>query len=479
MLPKISQWTRLIGISATIALVQPNIAAAKSSVEIADIGKAITVSISTPESLGSGVILQHQGNIYTILTTASVVKDRAKYKITTPDNRSYEAISSSIRTAPGNIDLAIIKFKSTANYLTAKLGNCNILESGMSIYVNGFPGTTKAITESVFLSREGQVSANSTRVLENGYSLIYSNQTLPGMNGGAILNSDGELVAIHGKSDKDDNGNQTGLNLGIPINQFGMVARNMGIELDGKVAPIQTNTAAKAGDYFASAVPKIGRGDSMGGLTDLDRAIQLNPNYALAYSLRGALKAFKLIDTQGGLADFNRAIALDPRFSLSYQHRGMLKALKLNDIQGALADYSRAILLDSKNATTYVVRGTLKATKLNDIQGGVADLDRAISLDPNNADSYSLRGVFKATKLNDTQGGLADLNRAISIDSNNAMAFKARSVVKYMKLNDRAGGIADMKQSARLSKKQGDLAEYQLTIDQLKAWGITSNSSGF
>jgi tetratricopeptide (TPR) repeat protein len=478
MLPKISQWTGLIGISATIAIVQPYIASAKSSVEIADIGKAITVSISTPETLGSGVILQHQGNIYTILTTANIVKNKANYKITTPDNRSYEAISSSIRTAPGNIDLAIIKFKSTANYSTAKLGNCNVLESGMSIYVNGFPGKSRAITESVFLSREGQVSANSTRVSENGYSLIYSNQTLPGMNGGAILNSDGELVAIHGKSDKDDNGNQTGLNLGIPINRFGMVARSMGIELDGKVAPVQANTAAKAGDYFASAILKMGKGDSMGSLADLDRAIQITPKYAMAYSLRGMLKMSKLNDIQGALADFNQAIFLDSRFSSSYLGRGMLQALKLNKT-GALADYNRAILLDSKNATTYIVRGTLKATKLNDIQGGIADLDRAISLDPNNANSYSLRGMLKAGKLNNTQGGIADLDRAISIDSNNAMAFKGRSFIKYWKLNDRAGGIADMKQSARLSKKQGDLAEYQSTIYQLKEWGITSTGSGF
>jgi tetratricopeptide (TPR) repeat protein len=477
MLPKISQWTGLIGISATLALVQPYIASAKSSVEIADIGKAITVSIATPETLGSGVILQQQGNIYTILTTASVVKNKANYKITTPDNRSYEAITSSIRTAPGNIDLAIIKFKSTASYPTAKLGNCNVLESGMNIYVNGFPGTSRAITESVFLSREGQVSANSSRALENGYSLIYSNQTLPGMNGGAVLNSDGELVAIHARGDKDGNGTKTGFNYGIPINQFGMVSRKMGIELDAKVAPISTNNASKAGDYFASAILKIDKEDSSGGVSDLNRAIQLDPKYANAYVLRGSLKV-KLNDTQGALADFNRAISLDPRFSTSYFFRGALKANKLNDTQGALADFNRAISLDPKNVNAYVLRGVLKMLKLNDNQGALADFNRAISLDPKDAIAYGSRGGVKV-KLNDTQGALADLDRAISLDSSNAQAFILRSVVKYMKLSDSAGGIADMKQAARLSKKQGDAENYQLAIDQLKEWGITSNSLGF
>jgi hypothetical protein len=48
MSSRISLWTGLIGIGATIALVQPNIAAAKSSVEIAETAKAITVLITEP-----------------------------------------------------------------------------------------------------------------------------------------------------------------------------------------------------------------------------------------------------------------------------------------------------------------------------------------------------------------------------------------------------------------------------------------------
>jgi S1-C subfamily serine protease len=148
-----SLWTGLLGIGATIALVQP-IAAAKSSVEIAKTAQAITVLITEPNSVGSGVILQRQGEIYTVLTAAHVVQNKANYTITTPDDRKYQIISSSIRPAPGSIDLAVVKFKSTTSYPTAKLGNCNVLASGMELYVGGFPGTSKAITESIFVFRE-------------------------------------------------------------------------------------------------------------------------------------------------------------------------------------------------------------------------------------------------------------------------------------------------------------------------------------
>jgi hypothetical protein len=93
MSSKIALWTGLIGIGATSALVQPNIAYAKSSVEIADAAKAITVFIKGPNNVGSGVILQHQGDIYTVLTSAHVIRNNTSYQITTSDDRSDAVIS--------------------------------------------------------------------------------------------------------------------------------------------------------------------------------------------------------------------------------------------------------------------------------------------------------------------------------------------------------------------------------------------------
>jgi S1-C subfamily serine protease len=227
MSPRISLWAGIIGIAATIPLVQ-TVVIAKTSVEIGETAKAITVLITGSNSVGSGAILQQQGDIYTVLTAAHVVRNKADYKITTSDDRKYEVINSSIRRAPGSIDLAVIKFRSSTKYPTAKLGNCNLLKSGMDLYVGGFPGASRAITDLVFVFREGKVSANSNKTFENGYSLVYSNNTLPGMSGGPVLNSDGELVAIHGRGDRDDTGTKNGFNLGIPINRFATVANNMG-----------------------------------------------------------------------------------------------------------------------------------------------------------------------------------------------------------------------------------------------------------
>jgi tetratricopeptide (TPR) repeat protein len=469
MSSKISLWAGLIGIAATIPLVQ-TIACAKSSVEIADTAKAITVLITEPNSVGSGVILQQQGDIYTVLTAAHVVKNKASYKITTPDDRKYDVISSSIRTSPGNIDLAVVKFKSTTKYPTAKLGNCNSLKSGMDLYVSGFPGTSRAIDKPIFIFREGKVSANSDKALEKGYSLVYSNDTLPGMSGGAVLNSNGELVAIHGRGDRDDSGAKTGFNLGIPVNRFATVASKMGVELGEKVAPIPQNTAPKADDYIALAGQKYETGDYRGSLANFDRAISIDPNLAIAYGYRGFLKAEKLQDVRGALADYNRSIQLDSKSTIAYRNRGLLKQEKLQDVRGALADYNRAIQLDSKSASAYYNRGALKQEKLQDVQGALADYNRAIQLDPKFAFVYNNRGLLKENKLQDLQGSLADYNRAIAIDPNFATAYYNRSELKYSLLNDKSGGIADMKQAAKLFKQQQNTQSYQQAIDILKKW---------
>jgi hypothetical protein len=56
MSSKISLWTGLIGIGVKIAIVQPNIASAKSSVKIADTAKEIGVLITEQNNVGLGVI---------------------------------------------------------------------------------------------------------------------------------------------------------------------------------------------------------------------------------------------------------------------------------------------------------------------------------------------------------------------------------------------------------------------------------------
>jgi hypothetical protein len=104
----------IFGIAATVALVQAHPAVAKSAVEINRTAKAITVMISTPDDTGSGVIIKQEGNTYTVLTAAHVVRSIDKnYRITTTDGKQHQLNKQTIKLFPNKIDLAVVKFTST------------------------------------------------------------------------------------------------------------------------------------------------------------------------------------------------------------------------------------------------------------------------------------------------------------------------------------------------------------------------------
>jgi tetratricopeptide (TPR) repeat protein len=459
-------WMGLMSAAATIPLVQMA-ATAATAPEIAQAAKAITVKISEPNSQGSGVILKRQGDVYTVLTAAHVVKAKnVTYTIATPDGKEYRVNNSSIRRATVDIDLAAIEFRAVTNYPTAKLGNSNSLTEGMELYVGGFPLATKTITNSIFVFREGKVSANSNKTFEKGYSLVYSNDTLPGMSGGAVLNQNGELVAIHGRGDREtttngDTGAKTGFNLGIPISRFGTISNELGVTIETKIVAIPATSAPKPDDYIALGIQKFQKQDYRGALAEYNRAIQLNPNFASAYNYRGILKENKFGDIQGGLAEYNRAIQLDPNFALAHYNRGSLKEKKLGNIQSALADYNRAIQIDPKFALAYNNRGFLKEKKLGDIRSALADYNRAIQIDPNFANPYNNRGLLKLDNFGDIQGALADYNRAIQINPNFANPYNNRGLLKSDKLGNIQGALADYNRAIQIDPNYA-IAYYNL-----------------
>jgi tetratricopeptide (TPR) repeat protein len=153
------------------------------------------------------------------------------------------------------------------------------------------------------------------------------------------------------------------------------------INLDlGNSDSIDQNTASTAEDYYASANVKYYElQDIHGGLSDYDRAIELDPNHALAYSNRGNLKKDHLQDYQGSLADYDRALSLNPHDHVTYYNRALLKNIK-QDYQGSLADYDRAIELIPDDADSYNNRAMLKYLELEDLAGAIADMQIARSL---------------------------------------------------------------------------------------------------
>ncbi len=431
--------TTLLGATALVGYVTP--AAALSPVEVQRIAKQRTVQIEGCNK-GSGVIIQKNGNNYTVLTAAHVVSDSG-CEVIAPDDTSYRV--TKVNIFPNQIDLAVVNFTSNKNYPVAKtIRNSDRIEAGETIYVSGFPVST-AIAKSVFAFVKGDVVSNGTKQQEKGYSLIYNNSTLPGYSGGPVWSDQGELIAIHGQGDIDtklrDTVNadvriKTGFNLGITVNTFTKLASTAGINgyepvaIAAKPKPID--------DLIASAVQKERQGNYRGVLVDMDRAITLDAKNSRPYYGRGLAKA-QLGDNKGAIADYNRAIALNPNFTNAYHNRGFSKS-EIGDEKGAIKDYNRAITLNPNDDQAYNNRASAKS-EVGDKKGAINDWNRAININPNFAFAYHNRAIVEA-RLGNLKKAQNDWNRALQINPQLAPAYRNRGNIKSL-FGDARGAIQD------------------------------------
>ncbi|WP_051470071.1 S1 family peptidase [Fischerella sp. PCC 9605] len=263
----------LIGV--TIALVQTQVAVALSPTEVNNIAKQVTVLIQSKKpKYGSGVIIKKQGNTYTVLTAAHVVEVKDNYEIITPNGKRYAVSYSSVKQLPG-VDLAVVQFTSSQNYTVAKIGNSDASTEGTTAYVAGFPAPTFAINQSIYIFSDGKITANASKPLRDGYRLVYSNNTLEGMSGGAVLNEKGELIGIHGRADLDTKENKTGFNLGIPIKSFLGLSAKAAVDAGVSAPNTQVATAPKADDFYIQAGDKYKKGDYEGAIEDYNQALQV------------------------------------------------------------------------------------------------------------------------------------------------------------------------------------------------------------
>ncbi|WP_310486712.1 tetratricopeptide repeat-containing serine protease family protein [Chamaesiphon sp. VAR_69_metabat_338] len=438
---------------ALVSYISP--AMALSPIEVQRIAKQTTVRIAGC-NIGSGVILRKNGNTYTVLTVAHAVKNTG-CEIVTPDDAKYRV--TQVKNFPNKIDLAVVTFTSNKNYAVAKIiDNSDRIEAAENIYVSGFP-LSSAINSAVFTFVKGDVIANPTTQQQGkGYSLIYSNNTLPGHSGGPVWNDRGEVIAIHGQGDilgtkltetiNRDVRVKTGYNLGITTNTFAKLASTAGI---AGYTPTTVATRSKpVDDLIASAIVKESKGDYKGMLADMDRAIFLDSQNGRLYYTRGVAKS--LLGNRDAIADYNQAIAFAPNESAAYNNRGVTKS-DLGDKKGAIVDFDRAIALDANDAKPYYNRGNAKA-QLNSPKTALVDFDKAIALDPNLAPAYLSRGTTKSL-LGDTKGELADFNKAIALDPNYTAAHYNLGLAKSTS-GDKKGAIESFNRAIALNPKDAE-----------------------
>ncbi|MBD2362737.1 trypsin-like peptidase domain-containing protein [Anabaena minutissima FACHB-250] len=214
-------------LGTAIVIVQP-VATALTPSEVAAIAQQITVRIDGANT-GSGVIIERQGNVYTVVTNWHVVQLKGNYTVQILGGKKYTFNNSQVKQFRG-VDLAVFQFTSNANYRVAEKGNSDQVRLATNISVAGYPQGTSGIR---FL--RGAISSLESNP-KDGYAFVYDIGGFPGMSGGAILDDEGKLVGIHGRATTRPDTNATTV-FGIPLRTY--------LSLVPSVQPVATAPAPK------------------------------------------------------------------------------------------------------------------------------------------------------------------------------------------------------------------------------------------
>ncbi len=178
------------------------------NLEVQKVAQLTAVRILTQRASGSGVIVQREEQIYTVLTSWHVVRFSDEQIIMTPDGQQYSPLGKPKQL--GNTDLAIMQLRSTELYEVAKISTEPVVK-GEQVFAAGFPmyhrgtlNTTFDLGIQVFRVTQGKVSLLLAKPLEGGYSLGYTNDIEVGMSGGPIFQAQGLLVGINGRLKERD-----------------------------------------------------------------------------------------------------------------------------------------------------------------------------------------------------------------------------------------------------------------------------------
>jgi tetratricopeptide (TPR) repeat protein/S1-C subfamily serine protease len=453
--------------------------------------KGFTVRIdSTSGANGSGVIIAQQGKTYTVLTADHVLCEKVAeektcanvtYTVVTRDGKTRNIEKSTIIQQEG-VDLAVFQFESQDNYPVAEIANYNPNTNDF-VFAAGFPkigdnpskwlfsgGTINDKEQGLLQTRQSDLSNEQSGTLQSvasltgGYELVYTSITFGGMSGGAVLDSQGRVIGIHGRSEGAGGGKiQLGFSLGIPISTFiglqerlkvkpqllttaqPQVSQQQQLEIilaiTGVIVP---NTNAKADIWIerGGQLWRLGRIEE--AIKAFDEAIKQNDpdNVYLAWYGKG-LALFTLDKDQPAIEALQQAINTLPKgedlkeFHSSILQRQSVVYRFLGDFstsagrerearenyEQALTVINQAISLFPNNPNYYNEKWSV-LSELKRYDEGLAAITQAIYLAPRAA-WYVNRGILYRRQQK-YELALDDYNQAIELNPNHANAYNNR-----------------------------------------------------
>lgn len=169
-------------------------------------------------------------------------------------------------------------------------------------------------------------------------------------------------------------------------------------------------------------------------LAEIDRAIEIHPNYAESYVQRAMIhkahgNRFKAID------DYSRAIDIDPsRYTIHYDLAQALRQLKM--YRPAIESYLKAIELNPLMLEAYNNLG-IAYREVEDYENSVRYFEKVIEMDPRYAKAYNNLGASLA-ETGDLDGAIRAFEGAIEADPDYSSTYKnlAMAYVQKQRIQD-------------------------------------------
>jgi tetratricopeptide (TPR) repeat protein len=211
--------------------------------------------------------------------------------------------------------------------------------------------------------------------------------------------------------------------------------------------------------YLFKGIDHFQKGNNEEALAEFSKAVSLNPGYAMAYNMRGAVYGSKG-EYDKAIADLDTAIQISPGSPLPYINRGFTYKLRRQPDR-AIVDYDKAIKIRPNYAVIYYDRALANESK-GERDRAISDYNKAIQISPRYADAYYNRASVYV-RSHQYEKAIVDLSTYIEIRPGASDGYNNRGIIYLNNFADREKGCLDLKRACELgecgayeeAKKQG------------------------
>lgn len=154
-----------------------------------------------------------------------------------------------------------------------------------------------------------------------------------------------------------------------------------------------------------------------------EREIALDKSNAKALNDLGIIQAGALGEPEIGLESLDRAVEIDPDFAHAWYNRGLVLE-SMNEYNASLESFAKATALDPSIAKAWFHQGVV-LEKLGDYNAAAAAFDEAVEEEPDYAEAWNEKGLMLLDSQ-DYEGALECFNKVTMLEPRNKAAWNSK-----------------------------------------------------